>query len=1290
VAFQRNDEAFSIDLSVWGSLITDVAPQVLPLGASPDNQDVCFFVGYIQIRPALVRALAASIGNVSVTSVANFAANATVPCRIFLTADGELRSNNPATETNTTMGQVLPGSTFKACSSFGKQFYAFFNNEVTSEWSANPFCGADIPRYWNGTALNKVTPAAPSTSPSFQNVQSSPFDLVEFGGSGSLTITQAQATGVKYTTIEIPVINNPFIDPTISYQQETIIYYTQVVFTCSSSAASLVVGSSVAVTGMSNNALNLTGTVIAQTGDTFTLAVNLLASLVPTNPLTGQSGSAVAAGVYLSRNGNIVTACCGATLPSFVQPGYWLQVENADGTQIQGADWTATNFSLNSTGIITVTLDTYLTNLLPGAQLYVEPTPLSATISGGSVATGVLSMTATNTFVAGESITLSGFSGAGAVLNGLVVSVVSATGSAITAYAAVANVASIGTGTATDSTIFSPGFIEVLSVAQNSSGNTIFTYQASVSTLQNTIQTSGGTVYQVWSGFGGTYANAWQVTNVYENGGNWFVQWFQLGPNAVVASGSFYGQPISQLQGGVRYIATVFETADAAQTAPSPPLQITTYGGIYFLSVSGILLGPSGTSSRVLLFTAADGEDFFYLAPSFAPAASGGPPLLQAGTILNDNVTTSAVIDFSDVSLVAGVAADENTDEGNDLFSQIELPPCLGVEAFSDRLVWWGALNLIDGLVNLSFDGGYAPFATTGNATNGSARITGLGFFSAWAGSQIVVAGTLYTIQSATATSITLTSPFIGSTGTVTLSVLSPVGALPGAYTIANAGIATLVETIDETGFGFQVSGEDSTSWSQACYQTWDGAPIFAASTSYLFRCLVSLPAGGSTGTGTLRITLASATTGFSSVATIALDATQLSESPSWVEGAFSAATPASLPSDLTWTAVFSGTMTAVFDEQEFVNLAAPVLQNSLLFSYSGNPFGYSGATGLVTLQTTDSFTAAFPQRAYFYPLTNKSLWQTRDNGTTEPFGWTFTPYASNCGASGPNAVDYSEETAWWAGRYGARIFNGNPTVNKLSQEINSKWEAINWNAQTLMWVKNDPVQKCTYWGVPTNGSATVNQVFYLSFRLVSDLYDIPDPIHVSQYTGKILATDMSRKWSIWNAPVNAADMCQVDLGQGLAYYMHLAGADYGNLYTLNFQQSLETGLDDDYGLIPAYYVTYFWFAHDVEMQPILTQFNKVYNYLSIHAVGLGKLQLTPYADALSNPLPAVPSFAISLTDPGYDFQMPINVKGNRVAWKIQALPNSPGQGASFQITNFIIQGAVDKFTPVRGSVFAV
>ena len=67
---------------------------------------------------------------------------------------------------------------------------------------------------------------------------------------------------------------------------------------------------------------------------------------------------------------------------------------------------------------------------------------------------------------------------------------------------------------------------------------------------------------------------------------------------------------------------------------------------------------------------------------------------------INDNTTTSLVVDFTDTILLSGVSMDY-------LFSQIELPNQLGVVPYVERLFWWGERAKMDNWRNLSFDGGW-------------------------------------------------------------------------------------------------------------------------------------------------------------------------------------------------------------------------------------------------------------------------------------------------------------------------------------------------------------------------------------------------------------------------------------------------------------------------------------------------------------------------------------------------------------------------------------------------------
>src|SRR6266852_6629393 len=68
--------------------------------------------------------------------------------------------------------------------------------------------------------------------------------------------------------------------------------------------------------------------------------------------------------------------------------------------------------------------------------------------------------------------------------------------------------------------------------------------------------------------------------------------------------------------------------------------------------------------------------------------------------VINDNTTTTAVVDFSDAILLAATNADN-------LFRLVELGDCAGVIDYAERLFWWGERNKMNNWVNLGFDGGF-------------------------------------------------------------------------------------------------------------------------------------------------------------------------------------------------------------------------------------------------------------------------------------------------------------------------------------------------------------------------------------------------------------------------------------------------------------------------------------------------------------------------------------------------------------------------------------------------------
>ena len=119
--------------------------------------------------------------------------------------------------------------------------------------------------------------------------------------------------------------------------------------------------------------------------------------------------------------------------------------------------------------------------------------------------------------------------------------------------------------------------------------------------------------------------------------------------------------------------------------APSllPPPYSTIHGrGRQYVIVSNLAIGPSPyVTGRIVQFTGSGGAYFFYIP---TPAQVNGQ-FVSTATQINDNVTTSILMDFSDNTLYAALAV---SIPGNDLSAQIVLGPsreCSPMPAGSER-----------------------------------------------------------------------------------------------------------------------------------------------------------------------------------------------------------------------------------------------------------------------------------------------------------------------------------------------------------------------------------------------------------------------------------------------------------------------------------------------------------------------------------------------------------------------------------------------------------------------------
>lgn len=263
----------------------------------------------------------------------------------------------------------------------------------------------------------------------------------------------------------------------------------------------------------------------------------------------------------------------------------------------------------------------------------------------------------------------------------------------------------------------------------------------------------------------------------------------QVGPDATIASGGTV-TPTGQIPAGDHLVCQHFIDKTGFLTAPSPPVRFTASGGQY-VKVDDLAIGPPETQGRALSFTGANGSKFFIL---IIPAQVNGLQV-STSTVINDNTTTSAVLDFSDLSLLAATGIDV---PGNNLLQQTTLNLPHGVVWYEDRLFWIGEKNVVvgsgnQGFLNMGMDGGTLSGSTSplGWSTTGSPAITQVGIMPALVGT-----GKIAQPAAATAQGNVILQPLLNYSLRVWLNAGSIAAAISSASTGFNATL-----TLSGTGY---------------------------------------------------------------------------------------------------------------------------------------------------------------------------------------------------------------------------------------------------------------------------------------------------------------------------------------------------------------------------------------------------------------------------------------------------------------------------------------------------------
>jgi hypothetical protein len=693
------------------------------------------------------------------------------------------------------------------------------------------------------------------------------------------------------------------------------------------------------------------------------------------------------------------------------------------------------------------------------------------------------------------------------------------------------------------------------------------------------------------------------------------------------------------LGAGVRQAVTIFQTRNGFLTAPSPPTVFENTDSASTLQVSNIAIGPPNVIARIIAFTGANGGNFFYI-PVPVTIQGTGQPTTYTATVVNDNVTTQATFSFTDAVLLAATAIDV---EGNDLFNQVELASSTWNIAYAGRMFHGGENNQLQNLVNPTFDGGYLPGAGG--------------------------------ISSPLGWSVDATS---GGGGSV---VPSPIFGL--SYQIQNATGST------QATYGLIT---------QSAYQDFFKVAIIAPNTAYSIRVRAEALAAIASGNLVFDLYSPSLARQYGS---FVIPLTSLTTAMQLFTGTlllnpFQTQVPTDLQYRVYVTNIPNGA-TLLVDRTELFPTNEPVLGTELQGSYVENLEAFDGITGPLGVgeQNNQPALGGFINYDILYILKSGSLVSTQDSPGNEPANWTVREVSNKVGVCGINAYDSGEEYAAWANRAGLYAFNGGEPI-PISPEIKPTWDAINWLYGNTIWVRIDIVNRKIFVGVPmatpnqwlpnapTNANPTSpNVVLMLNYKELNTFNELVERGGVKvSYNGKLLAWDMSRKWSIWQIACPYADFITQQDGEAPLFFCN-GSADS------EISQQIAGQLNDNGEAIDSLYTTY-GFVKDSERDefgPLLSAHRNLYKYLDLNLYGTGLVTLRALPNVLTPTYPyAVP--AITMTNPAQNnVERPINQTANRLFIQLESntLNETFPDGSGFNLSSLTVSMVKDPHAPIRG-----
>lgn len=493
---------------------------------------------------------------------------------------------------------------------------------------------------------------------------------------------------------------------------------------------------------------------------------------------------------------------------------------------------------------------------------------------------------------------------------------------------------------------------------------------------------------------------------------------------------------------------------------------------------------------------------------------------------------------------------------------------------------------------------------------------------------------------------------------------------------------------------GWNVTGTDGTitagdygqAWtattatiSQTAYQDRFGIAIIQPNTQYTFRLWVN---------GNAIATLSSVSTGFTATATVSGDG-------EWGQAQFSAKTPVTIPADLILTLSQNGQTT--FDEIEIIYTLNPYILTAKT-SYVNNPESFDGVTGILGPAADPHPILGMEERKDVLCLLTSgpqgSLYETEDTPSGEPATWDVRHIASQCGLVSVWGVAKFEDWFSWTADTGLRIFDGS-SVEKMSQEIQPWWDSLNPVAKQFTVLANDPYTRRVY-VVGAIGSATVtNAMYVLDYRDLntSTLLANAGTLRVG-YSGKVVTTDLTRKWSPWSMKMNYVGLLTLSSGEAVMTFCGGTGnslADPANSAVYELAEGMISGIDADYGPFwqNSTYPTYFFISTDEAQQKQLGTHRLQHDFMSMNCSGVGAVFVTPNLDKMGNTGKSTRALTVT-EDIARDLEFGLMLAAERISYRVCCQPVGPQPApanapAGFRLSSMTLAVKTHAYSPIRG-----